>query len=94
MALPFRRATRNFPASSPRMDTALGMSEVTSWLWRLRVAVETTTGVSFVQAHMTDGSRYARDLPTPVPASIMRCSLSLNARTTALSMSICPGRSS
>ena len=70
------------------------MSDPTSWLCRLRVAVETRTGVSFVRAQCIAGSRYARDFPTPVPASTIRCSRELNARTIDFSMSTCPGRSS
>ena len=70
------------------------MSDPMSCDWRLRVAVDTRTGVSLVQAHRTHGTRYASDLPTPVPASIIRCSRALNACATERAMSIWPGRSS
>ena len=32
-----------------------------SWDWRLRVAVEMTTGVSFVHDQRIEGTRYASD---------------------------------
>ena len=50
--------------------------------------------MSFVKLQRTDGIRYASDLPTPVQASIIRCSRPLNARVTARSMSSWPGRDS
>ncbi len=74
---------RNFAASAPSVRAARGRSLEISWLCRLRVAVEITTGVSLRKLHCTAGTRYASDLPTPVPASTIRCSRASKARVTA-----------
>ena len=70
------------------------MSFSTSCCWRLIVFVETTTLSPFLMAQATAGSRYARDFPTPVPASAAQISSPLKALHTARSMSTWLGRSS
>ena len=58
------------------------------------VAVEMTVFSLLSAAHFAAGRRYARDFPVPVPASMTATPPSLNRRTTADSISRCPGRSS
>src|ERR1043166_6666012 len=48
----------------------------------------------FAFAKRIAGTRYARLLPTPVPASTARCSRRSNARATATAISCCCGRNS
>ena len=45
-------------------------------------------------ANRTAGTRYASDLPTPVPASTTRCRSSSSARATAAAICCCCGRRS
>ena len=45
-------------------------------------------------ANRTAGTRYASDLPTPVPASTTRCRSSSSARATAAAICCCWGRRS
>ena len=52
-----RSVARNFGASSPSVFAARGRSLEMSWLCRLRVAVERTTGVSLRKLHCTAGTR-------------------------------------
>ena len=59
---------------------------------KLIVCVETTAFLFCDFAHITAGMRYARDFPTPVPASTTRCFRSASASATATAISCCSGR--
>ena len=58
------------------------------------VLVDTTTRLPFAIAYSAAGSRYASDLPTPVPASMMMRLPSLIAFATAFAICACSLRSS
>ena len=61
---------------------------------RLIVLVERTVRSPFLWAQRAAGSRYAKDLPVPVPASTTATPPSLKRVVTTSSISRCPGRSS
>src|ERR1700744_5836139 len=56
------------------------------------VCVEMTAFFFSATANRMPGMRYARDLPTPVPASTARYSRFCKARATAMAISCCWGR--
>src|SRR5689334_6499654 len=70
-----------------------GRSRSTSCRCRAIVAVEITTVSSSATACLIDGTRYASDLPVPVPACTARCSPVRIERSTASAISTWPGRS-
>ncbi len=53
--------------------------------------VETRTFLSCLIAYRIEGTRYPSDLPTPVPASTIRCSLASIESETATAISSCSG---
>ena len=69
----------NFTGSGSEPSTAasIGRSFSVSCSCRLIVCVETTAFFFCATAKRIAGTRYASDLPTPVPASTARCSLIL-----------------
>jgi len=75
--------------STPR---ALGISFRNSCSCRLIVWVEIMILRRFSRPKSNEGIRYARDLPTPVPASTTRCWPSLRERAIALAISCCSRR--
>ena len=58
------------------------------------VCVEMIAFLFCPSANRTAGTRYASDLPTPVPASTTRCRSSSSARATAAAICCCGGRRS
>ena len=58
------------------------------------VWVETTTFLPASAAARIAGTRYAKDLPTPVPASTIRWPPDSIASVTASAMADCSGRAS
>ena len=74
--------------SRSRARQTSGRSRLNSFSWRWRVPVETTIR----PPPATAGTRYARVLPVPVPASQMRTSRCDTARSTAAAMARCSAR--
>src|SRR4029450_10410710 len=58
------------------------------------VCVETIAFLCRSSVNRTDGTRYPSDLPTPVPASTIRCCSSSSACATRAAISCCCGRNS
>ena len=58
------------------------------------VFVEMTVRALFAAEWSAEGTMYARDIPTPVPASTSRLLCSASASPTARAISVCCGRSS
>src|ERR1051325_6207215 len=71
---------------------SIGRSFSVSCSWRLIVCVETTAFFLCATAKRIAGTRYASDLPTPVPASTTRCSPVVSACATATAICCCCGR--
>ena len=80
-------------ASGSRLSASSGRSRSTSWRCRAMVAVATTTGRPVSDACSTAGTRYASDLPVPVPACTSRWVPSVTASQTAWAMTVWPVRS-
>ena len=72
--------------------SSIGRSFSVSCSWRLIVCVEMTAFFFAATANRIAGIKYARLLPTPVPASTARCRPSINRRATATAISCCCGR--
>ena len=70
------------------------MSFWSSCSWRLIVCVEMTTFFPSSAAARIAGTRYAKLLPTPVPASTIRCAGASIASATASAMRTCSARDS
>src|ERR1039458_5607810 len=77
-----------------RTCSSIGRSFSVSCSCRLMVCVEMTAFFLLATANRIAGTRYARLLPTPVPASTAKCSPLARACATATAISCCWGRNS